>query len=221
MSARPCLPRGLYLLADAAVVPRARLEAAVAAALAGGACMVQYRDKAADDATRRALAARLRALCARHGVPFIVNDDPALARAVGADGVHLGRDDPAPAAARALLGPGAVIGASCYNAPALAEAAVAAGADYVAFGSVFPSPTKPEAVRAPLTLIGEARARLGVPVCAIGGITPDNAAAVAAAGADLLAAASGVLAAPDPEAAARRIAALYATGPEANEGRSP
>ncbi len=212
-------PRGLYLIADASVVARARLAAAVEAAIAGGAVLVQYRDKAADARTRLATARALAALCRARGVPFLVNDDPALAREAGADGVHVGRDDPSVAAARAALGAGVLVGASCYNALPLARAAAAAGADYVAFGSVFPSPTKPGAVRAPLALLGEARAALGVPVCAIGGITPANAGEVAAAGADLLAVASGVLAAPDPEAAARAIARLYAAPAAAGEGR--
>ena len=213
------LPRGLYLIADASVVARARLAEAVEAAIAGGAALVQYRDKAADARTRLATARALAALCRARGVPFLVNDDPALAREAGADGVHVGRDDPSVAAARAALGAGVLVGASCYNALPLARAAAAAGADYVAFGSVFPSPTKPGAVRAPLALLGEARAALGVPVCAIGGITPANAGEVAAAGADLLAVASGVLAAPDPEAAARAIARLYAAPAAAGEGR--
>ncbi len=214
------LPRGLYLIADASVVARARLAAAVEAAIAGGAVLVQYRDKAADARTRLATARALAALCRARGVPLLVNDDPALAREAGADGVHVGRDDPPVAAARAALGAGALVGTSCYNALPLARAAAAAGADYVAFGSVFPSPTKPGAVRAPLALLGEARAALGVPVCAIGGITPANAGEVAAAGADLLAVASGVLAAPDPEAAARAIARLYETpAAAAGEGR--
>ncbi len=214
------LPRGLYLIADASVVARARLAEAVEAAIAGGAVLVQYRDKEADARTRLATARALAALCRACGVPFLVNDDPALAREAGADGVHVGRDDPSVAAARAALGAGALVGASCYNALPLARAAAAAGADYVAFGSVFPSPTKPGAVRAPLALLGEARAALGVPVCAIGGITPANAGEVAAAGADLLAVASGVLAAPDPEAAARAIARLYeAPAAAAGEGR--
>ncbi len=198
---------GLYVLTDARLGKR--LEAAVAAALAGGARLIQYRDKSMDIERREIEARRLRTLTRRRNALLIVNDDPELAARVKADGVHLGRDDPDIVAARRLLGPEAVIGISCYDSLALARDATAAGADYVAFGSVFPSPTKPAAMRAPLELITAAKLELGVPICAIGGITPDNAAPVLAAGADLLAVITSVLFAEDPEAAARRLAECF------------
>jgi len=194
---------GLYVLTDERLGEN--LLPAVAAALAGGARLVQYRDKSADPARRLEEARSLRRLTRKRGARLIVNDDPELASAVAADGVHLGRDDPDPGRARRLLGPRAVIGVSCYDSLAQARAAVAAGADYVAFGSVYPSPTKPGAVRAPLPLFAAAKDELAVPLCAIGGITAGNAAAVAAAGADLLAVVSAVVFAADPEAAARAI----------------
>jgi len=178
----------------------------VEAALASGAlCALQYRAKDADALARRREAEALLARCRAHGVPLIVNDDLELALAIGADGVHLGRDDGDLAAARARL-PGRLLGASCYDQAELAERAVAAGADYVAFGSVFPSPTKPGAVRAPLALFGRP---LGVPRVAIGGITLDNARQVIAAGADCVAVITDLFGAPDVGARARQYGRLF------------
>jgi thiamine-phosphate pyrophosphorylase len=144
-------------------------------------------------------------LCRAHGVPLIVNDDLELALAVDAAGVHLGRDDGALALARARLH-GRLLGASCYDRPEVARRAVAAGADYVAFGSVFDSPTKPAAVRAPLALFA---LDLGVPKVAIGGITLDNAPRVLAAGADALAVISDLFDAPDAAARASQYGRLF------------
>ncbi len=199
--------RGLYLLTDERLGPR--LESVVAAALAGGARLVQYRDKSTDVAKREHEARTMRELTRRYGALFLVNDDPALAATVEADGVHLGRDDPDLASARRLLGEQAVIGVSCYGSLRLARDAIAAGADYVAFGSVYPSPTKPDAVRAPLEVFTQAKRELLMPLCAIGGITPENATAIIAAGADMLAVISSVLFVADPESAARRFSALF------------
>lgn len=202
--------RGLY-----AITPddadTARLLARVDAVLRGGARWLQYRNKSASPALRAEQATALQPLCARHGVPLIVNDDWRLAAAIGADGAHLGADDGDLAAARALLGPGALIGASCYDDAALARRAVAGSASYVAFGAFYPSSTKPLARRAALSLLGDA-ATLGVPRVAIGGITPDNAPALVAAGADLLAVISAVFDAPDPARAARAFAACFDPG---------
>lgn len=186
---------GLYALTDERL--GGRLAAAAEEALAAGVRLLQYRDKGTDRARRESEAGMLRTLAHRHRALLIVNDDPGLAAAVAADGVHIGRDDPDVAAARRLLGGEAVIGVSCYDSLALAREAVAAGADYVAFGSVYPSSTKPGAVRAPLELVTAAKRELGVPICAIGGITPANAGPVLAAGADMLAVVSSVFSAPD------------------------
>lgn len=197
--------RGLYAITDG---PRTGLMDAVAQALAGGARVLQYRDKTADAAQRHAEAVALKRLCDTHAVPLIINDDVALAAAAGAAGVHLGRDDGDVAAARAALGSGAIIGVSCYDSLELARAASAAGADYVAFGAFFPSPTKPHAARASPDLLRQSAA-LGVPRVAIGGITPDNAPSLIEAGADFLAVISAVFSAPDVRAAAQRFACLY------------
>ena len=201
--------RGLYAITDPRLTPEPTLCDQVAAALAGGARLVQYRHKNADADTRRREAKALLALCRTHGVPLIVNDDIALAREVGADGVHLGREDADLHAARMALGDEALIGVSCYNELERARRACADGADYVAFGRFFPSGTKPEAVQAQPELIAQAKAELDRPVVAIGGITPDNGARLIAAGADMLAVIEGLFGQSDIEAAARRIAALF------------
>ena len=199
--------RGLY-----AVTPdepdTQRLCALVEAAVRGGARLVQYRNKTAPEALRREQAAALLAICRRYGVPLIVNDHLELALAIGADGLHLGRDDGNPAEARARL-PDAIIGVSCYDEIARAEAARAAGADYVAFGRFFPSTTKPGNIRASLELVAEAKRRVGLPVVGIGGITLENAPSLVRGGVDALAVVSALFDSPDVEATARRFADLY------------
>jgi len=196
---------GLYAITDGA---RDDLLEAVARALEGGARLVQYRDKTSDHARRHAEAAALRQLCAGRGVPLIVNDDLELTAAIGADGVHLGEQDLALSAARTALGEQAIIGVSCYDSFERARELAAAGADYVAFGAFFPSPTKPLARRASPALLRQSAA-LGVPRVAIGGITPDNAASLVGAGADYLAVISALFGAADVRAAAQTFTDLY------------
>jgi thiamine-phosphate pyrophosphorylase len=212
MSRKP-LPTGLYVITDSQLIPGDRLTDSVARAIAGGAVMVQYRDKQRPAAQRAREAAALAALCRRHAIPLIINDDIELAYRVGAAGVHLGAADAAPTHARDRLGDAAIIGVSCYNRLENARQAQAAGASYLAFGRFFPSPTKPDAVQAPPALLADARRELALPIAAIGGITPENGAELVAAGADLLAVIHGVFGAADIEAAARRYAALFETGP--------
>jgi len=191
--------RGLY-----AVTPEGEdIERKVRLALEGGIALLQYRSKTRNPPQ----AAAIVRLARDFGVPLIINDDTELALELGADGAHLGRYDGELPVARKRLA-GRILGASCYNDLALARTAVAAGADYVAFGSVFPSPTKPHAVRAALTLFGEARA-LGVPLAAIGGITLGNAPQVVAAGADLLAVITDLFDAPDIKGRARAYGELF------------
>ena len=197
--------RGLYVITDG---PRPDLLEVVALALAGGARLLQYRDKTDDHARRLAEARAIAALCAIHGVPMIVNDDVTLARVAGASGVHLGEDDGDVAAARAVLGPDAIIGVSCYDSLERARQLAAAGADYLAFGAFFPSPTKPHARRASFELLRQTAA-LGLPRVAIGGITPDNGGPLIDAGADYLAVISAVFGDPDVQSAAARFAQLF------------
>lgn len=179
--------QGLYAITpEDYLLPR--LAALVGAALKGGVKLLQYRNKSASAALRRAQAAELKRLCRAHDARLIINDDLPLALELDADGVHLGRQDHDGnlAAVRRALGPQRLLGVSCYADLTQARAAAAAGASYVAFGSIYPSRTKPDAPPAPLQLLQDAR-QLGLPVAAIGGITLDNAAATRAAGADLLA----------------------------------
>jgi thiamine-phosphate pyrophosphorylase len=199
--------RGLYAITPD-IADRAKLLNQVAEALAGGISALQYRSKSLTPLRRASEAKAFLSLCRPKHVPLIVNDDLEIALAVDADGVHLGRDDGDPAAARAKL-KGKMLGVSCYNSLDAAKAAVRAGADYVAFGSVFASPTKPGAVRAPLSLFTEAKP-LGVPLAAIGGVTLENAPQLIAAGADLLAVISDLFEAPDIAARARAYGKLFA-----------
>lgn len=200
-------PRGVYLITPSEA-DTARLLVRVAPLLAAGACWLQYRNKSADAVLRHEQAAALRALCDAHGVPLIINDDAVLAQRIGAAGVHIGEDDGDIAAARALLGPRAIIGASCYDDLGLAERAVAAGASYIAFGAFHPSTSKHTTRRAHPDLLRQSAA-LGVPRVAIGGLTPDNVGPVIAAGAELVAVISSVFEADDPVASLHAYLACF------------
>jgi thiamine-phosphate pyrophosphorylase len=202
----PIFPsRGLYAVTDG---PRPDLLDVAQQALDGGARLLQYRDLGADPPRRLAEAHALKRLCNAHDVPLLINGDAALARAVGAAGVHLGETAEDLASARALLGPHAIIGVSCFDSLERARTMAAAGASYVSFGAFFPSPTLPHARLAPFELLRQSAA-LGVPRVAIGGITPDNGASLVDAGADYLAAISAVFGPTDVRAAAQRFADLY------------
>ena len=201
------MPRaGLYLITPDDPDPP-RLLTRVRPLLPFASCL-QLRNKAMLAKTLRETGAMLRDACRDAGVPLIINDDAALAAELGADGVHLGDDDGDIGVARALLGDAAIIGVSCYDDIQRARSLVAQGADYIAFGAFFPSSTKPGARRAGIELLRQS-AQLGVPRVAIGGITPDNARLVVAAGADLIAVISGVFDAPDPAAAARAYLSCF------------
>jgi len=178
----------------------------VAAAIKGGAVIVQYRDKNPADAPF--LARELVKICHQHGVPLLINDDIELAALVGADGVHLGREDGAVTQARKQLGSDAIIGVSCYNFVEQAIAAQAQGATYAAFGRFFPSSSKPLAAPAQIETLRQAKRALTIPIVAIGGILPDNGAQLLAAGADLLAVIGGVFD-HQPEQSARAYQALF------------
>jgi thiamine-phosphate pyrophosphorylase len=209
----PDFPGGLYAITPE-TADTEQLLTQVEAALTGGVAAVQYRDKSGDVARRHEQASELVMLCRQFGVPLIVNDDLRLADLADADGVHLGRDDGSVREARIILGKGKIIGASCYQDLALAQAAQAAGADYVAFGSFFPSPTKPAAALTDLTLLHAAARALRLPIVAIGGITPANAPPLLDAGADSLAVLSALFDAHDIRAAARALNQLFETESE-------
>ncbi len=200
---------GLYAITSDHEQYSPALLASADAALRAGAAIVQYRRKNLPPARAQREAAALTSLCEQYGALLIVNDNIELALEAGAHGVHLGREDGdiqnLPGAVRARL----LIGISCYNSLALAEIAAEGGVDYLAFGSVFISGTKPAAVHCPLSVLGEAKARFGLPVVAIGGITPDNGPAVIQAGADFIAAIGGVFEQSDVYASALRYAQLF------------
>ena len=200
--------RGLYAITPECV-DRQQLIAQVEAALQGGCRIVQYRDKTSGMPECVARARALRELTLRFSALLLINDDLALAHLVGADGVHLGQDDGSLANARAILGPDKILGASCYADLASAQKAEAAGADYVAFGAAYPSPTKPKAPLATVDLFFRAKSQLTVPICAIGGITLDNARPLLAAGASLLAVITDLFSAPDIAARAAAYQSLF------------
>ena len=211
MRDKPDRLHGLYVITDPEITRQTQqpIEALIAQAIAGGARLIQYRNKHAPADTQRAEAKQLAQLCREQGVTFLINDDVDLAIAVNADGVHLGQGDQPIAQARQRLGAQKIIGITCHNDLSLALRAQAAGADYVAFGRFFPSQTKPDAPAATLATLTQARQVLQIPVCAIGGITPANAASLLECGADMLAVIHAVLASEDIAQAARQFANLF------------
>lgn len=201
--------RGLYAITPDGTEEEACLEK-VATALSAGIGALQYRDKTRVWSTRLRFARRLADLCRTAGVPLIVNDDLALALEVGADGIHLGREEMHLLETAVASSPRLLVGVSCYNDLARARDAVARGVDYVAFGSLFPSSTKPAATHCDLSVLRAARREFTVPIVAIGGITPENGRAVVEAGADFLAAISSVFGPGDVAQAVHRYAKLFA-----------
>lgn len=199
--------RGLYAITDSQLLADGRLLPWVEAALAGGARLLQYRDKSGDAARRLDQASQLQALCQQYGAQLLINDDLPLAARLGV-GVHLGRDDGCLRAARQQLGPQAIIGATCHASLEHAEQAIADGASYIAFGRFFQSVTKPGAPAATAELLQQARARFAVPIVAIGGITLDNAPSLLASGADLLAVIHGLFGADSAAEVQRRAQAF-------------
>mgnify|MGYP003669822450 CR=1 FL=1 len=210
----PDFPGGLYAITPETANTE-QLLTQVEAALVGGVAAVQYRDKSTDVARRHEQASELVALCHQFGVPLIINDDLRLADLCDADGVHLGREDGSVREARIILGKDKLIGASCYQSLELALTAQAAGANYVAFGSFFPSPTKPAAERADTALLIQAAPSIHIPIVAIGGITLPNAPVLLDAGADSLAVLSALFDAADIRAAAHDLNQLFEAEPEA------
>ncbi|WP_347986822.1 thiamine phosphate synthase [Methylomonas sp. AM2-LC] len=201
--------QGLYAITQTADKSIQQILLEVEAVLKGGAVVLQYRDK--ESTNKNTLASLLLKLCHAYQVPLLINDDIELALQVGADGVHLGRDDGDIAIARTKLGPNAIIGISCYNDVERALSMQALGADYVAFGRFFPSNSKPLAAPAQIETLQKAKQTLYIPIVAIGGILPENAGGLLAAGADLLAVIGGVFDKQDPEIAAKEFQQMFAT----------
>ena len=200
--------RGLYAITDSQLLA-GKWMPYIEAALDGGLALLQYRDKSSDEARRLREAEALRDLCARYNAHLIINDDAELAARLGV-GVHLGQTDGPLTPARALLGRQAIIGSTCHSQIELGEQAAKEGASYVAFGRFFNSSTKPGAPTATLDVLDEARARIKLPICVIGGITLDNAAPLVDHGADLLAVVHGLFGAESPQEVTRRARAFNA-----------
>lgn len=179
------------------------------AALRGGAALLQYRHKSAGPELRREQAARLFALCRRYGRPFIINDHVDLCIELDADGIHVGGTDESVAEVRAAVGPGKILGASCYGSIELARDAHEAGASYVAFGGFYPSRVKKYPITTPPEIVAQSKTEIPLPNVVIGGMTQENAVPLIAQGADMVAAISSVYMADDPEAAARGFAGLF------------
>jgi len=201
--------RGLYAITDSQLLSDGKLLSYVEAALDGGARLLQYRDKSTDAARRLREAEALRKLCERYDARLIINDDAELAARLGVD-LHLGQTDGSLAAARALLGRKAIIGATCHAQLELAEQAAKEGASYVAFGRFFDSNTKPGAPAATVELLNDAKSRLNLPIVAIGGVTLDRAPELIAHGADLLAVIHALFSADSPAEVKKRAQAFSA-----------
>lgn len=193
--------------------PVSDLVAIVEFALEGGVSLAQFRDKGQfSEEERREACTTLMDLCHRHDVPFIVNDDPQLARRLATDGVHLGREDPSPRVARAMLGPAALVGVTVYGKPGEEKAAEDAGADYLGIGPFFPSSTKPDEPEMPLHVLDATVRRTRLPVFAIGGITADRARQLARHGIAGVAVVSAIMDAADPRRAAEELKAAFEKG---------
>jgi len=199
---------GLYAITMDGIQGEALL-AQARAALRGGSRILQYRDKSGDTQRRWQEAQALLALCRRHQALFIINDDLELCLQCDAHGVHLGRNDSHLGTARKKLGLNKIIGISCYNDLPLAHHAATQGADYLAFGAIYPSTTKPAAVNASLALLQRAKTELDLPIVAIGGITPENAGQVIQAGADMVAMIQGLFGQEDIRLAAQKTTRLF------------
>lgn len=206
--------KGLYAITDYDRLSTDSLLSATEQILRAGVVALQYRDKSGNHARRKYEAGELQQLCKEHNSLFIINDDLQLALLTGSDGVHLGREDCDCKTARNELGPGAIIGVSCYNSLDMALAAQENGADYVAFGSFFPSPSKQNTVTAEPDIIKQAKTEISLPVAAIGGITPANCRTLIEHGADMLAVISSIYQAQDPYSAVMEFNRLLKTNEE-------
>lgn len=200
--------RGLYVITDETLIPQNQFSESIEQALRGGARIIQYRDKSNDIIKRMQQATALKKLCNNYHATFIINDDVELALQIDADGVHIGSQDTTLASARRILG-NKIIGVSCYNQLDMAVRAEKNGADYIAFGSFFPSNIKPHAIRADIPLLTRAKQELKIPVCSIGGITLHNAPALLDAGADMIAVITDIFAAENISDRCQKYAALF------------
>lgn len=201
--------KGLYAITDQHLITEENFSKSVEAALQGGTGIIQYRDKSDKQHKRFQQASLLRALCHQYHAICIINDDIELAKAVNAHGVHLGKSDTSLKVARQVLGENTIIGVSCYNDLNRAIEAENNNADYVAFGAIFSSTTKPDASVAGLDIITKAKQQLSIPVCTIGGITQENIQQVIQQGADMTAVISGIFSTDDIKQAATGLSQFF------------
>jgi len=200
--------RGLYAITGSFLSPNSLIED-VEQVIQGGAVMIQYRDKKNATATQLEIARQLLVVCNQHAIPLIINDNIELAKLVGAQGVHIGKDDGDLAEAKACLPPNSIIGATCYNDLNNAIKAEKQGASYVAFGRFHPSKSKPDAPTADLGILVQAKKSVSIPITAIGGISAENGSKLIERGADLLAVIDTVFGAESPQLAAQKMALLF------------
>ncbi len=201
--------KGLYAITDEKLITEQQFSEVVELALQGGARIIQYRDKSNNPEKRLQQASKLCALCQQYQAVSIINDDIELAKAVNADGLHLGKDDISLADARQILGDKTIIGISCYNDLSLAIKAEENTADYVAFGAMFSSATKPQATVAGPDIISQAKQQLSIPVCSIGGITINNIHQVIQHGADMTAVISDLFSTDDIQHKAKQLSRQF------------
>ena len=202
--------KGLYVITDQKLIPRDRFIETVEKAIRGGAKIIQLREKDTPEEEIIRLGKELLKITRRYGIPLIINDSPKLAMEIGADGVHLGKDDTEISEARKILGSEAIIGVSCYGDVERGLQAEKEGADYLAFGTPFFTPTKPDRKTTPFEILKEAKRRIKtIPIFAIGGITKGNAKSVLETGVDGIAVITAVFSSPNPEEAARNLADFF------------
>ena len=202
--------KGIYVITDKKLIPRDRFIETVEKAIRGGAKIIQLREKDTPEEEIIKLGKKLLKITRKYGIPLIINDSPKLAREIGADGIHLGKDDPEISEARSILGDEAIIGVSCYGDIERGLRAEMEGADYVALGTPFFTPTKPDRKSTPFEVLREAKRRITkIPVFAIGGITKENAQSVLETGVDGIAVITAVFSSPNPEEAARSLAEFF------------
>lgn len=183
--------KGLYVITDEHLTPDETVHAYIEEALKAGANIVQYRNKTKSDDEVEEVCRALQAMCAQYHVPFIIDDRPHLATKIHADGLHIGKDDMPIQEAREIF-PKGIIGVSCYGSIRKAREAQAEGADYVAFGSFFASPTKPHSGIISMNVLHKAKEALDIPVCAIGGISQINIGEIASTQTDMISVVSAV-----------------------------
>jgi len=199
---------GLYVITDKKLIERDNFVETVEKSIKGGARIVQLREKGTSYDEIIMLAKELLKVTKKYDVPLIINDSPEIAKEIGADGVHIGGDDTSIEKARSLLGSEAIIGVSCYNQIERGLNAMKTGADYVAFGTPYNTPTKPDREPTPIEILNQAVKLIDIPIFAIGGITKDNAKPILETGVDGIAVITSVFGSPAPETAARELANL-------------